>query len=340
MEFQTEGGHFTKANKVKNLKIPLAREFFDFGIVWMLREVELAAIRHEHIKMDFTTRRVSFTLPVSKTDQKAVKTTRVLQCLCEDKVRLPSCPWFTSARLVDGVMNLDTQAACINVKKNLGCKAQLIADWRRLFDPQVSGHSARRAGALRYIHLGWAIPRVAYLGRWRSNVIYEYVQEALASLPANQGHAFGRADHITTGGSDTNQQQPNIHFEKQQTDLREDWEEVKNYFLVTMEAVKTDQNQAFKNLDAEVENFREKFGDSGTLPKLVQSTASKVIHLYHDIATCSPPFAWKTLCGWHYAKSEFVFLNQGTKSRTVRSVDNSRGAVKVRLASYLRQLAL
>ena len=52
------------------------------------------------------------------------------------------------------------------------------------------GHSARRTGALRYIRHGWAIPQVAYLGRWKSAVIYEYVAEALESLPVNANQSF------------------------------------------------------------------------------------------------------------------------------------------------------
>jgi hypothetical protein len=74
-------------------------------------------------------------------------------------------------------------------------KAQLVADWKELFGKNSTGHFTRRSGALQYIRGGWSVSQVAFLGRWKINVILEYAKEALQSIPLN-------ADKKLFGGSE------------------------------------------------------------------------------------------------------------------------------------------
>ena len=288
----------TKAPK----KVPLAAELFEFGVIWMLREVELAAIKKDHILLDFQNKKVTFTLPVSKGDQEASQVKRVLQCLCGRNICYMSCPFYTSVRLLDRMRALGLSRACMNRKSRLASKAQLVEDWRLLYGTMVSGHSARRTGALRYIRQGWAIAQVAYLGRWKSSVIYEYAAEALESLPVNVGEVFGPKREtpdtgLVAGG-----------FEGASKD---EIEGIKNYLLAELEAAKVDQNKALQNLDKEVDELRARDIRLGNkLPPAVQSLPSRVVHYNMDIASCSPPRAWRTVCGWHYHRSDFVFVTK------------------------------
>ena len=283
-------------------RVPLAAELFEFGVIWMLREVELAAIRKDHIFLDFQNKKVTFTLPVSKGDQEALQVKRVLQCLCERNICYMSCPFYTSVRLLDRMRALGLSRACMNKKAKLASKAQLVDDWRLLYGTMVSGHSARRTGALRYIRQGWAIAQVAYLGRWKSSVIYEYAAEALESLPVNVGDTFGAKRELPDTGPQANS------FVGVS---REEVEGIKNYLLAELEAAKVDQGQALQNLDKEVEELRARDIRLGNkLPPAVQSLPSKVVHYNMDIASCSPPRAWRTVCGWHYHRSDFVFVTK------------------------------
>ena len=245
---------------------------------------------------------MTFTLPVSKGDQEAAEVKRVLQCLCEHNVCLLSCPFYTAVRLIDRMVALGLNRACTNRKKKAASKAQLVEDWRILCGTKVSGHSARRTGALRYIRRGWAIPQVAYLGRWKSSVIYEYAAEALESLPVNVGDTFGAKREVQEW---TNNPGKGEHTSK------EELENVKNYLLAELERAKADQESALTALDAEVEDLRKRDQRLGNrLPPIVQSVASKVIHYNMDIASCSPPRAWRTMCGWYYHRSDFVFITK------------------------------
>lgn len=83
--------------------VPLARELFEFGVIWMLREIELSHVTKGHLKVDVEHRRVVLTIPVSKTDQEAQSMTRMLQCLCEGKECATGCPLRISAMLVFGM---------------------------------------------------------------------------------------------------------------------------------------------------------------------------------------------------------------------------------------------
>eukprot|EP00435_Cladocopium_sp_Y103_P024202 s286_g5.t3 len=197
---------------------------------------------------------------------------------------------------------LDLNLACVTQKKKPATKAQLVADWKLLFGEKVSGHSPRRTGALRLIRRGWSIPQVAFLGRWKSSVIYQYAAEALESLPVNTGGAFANMGN-TTSSVQTNTGVTGPTYEEV--------EEVKNYLLAELSLVKADQLKATQALDAEVEAMKERSKHNGDrLPPVVQAMASKIVHYNMDMANCSPPQAWKTLCGWHYHRSDFVFVTK------------------------------
>lgn len=75
-------------------------------------------------------------------------------------------------------------------------KAELVKEWNALFGPGITGHSPRRSAALQYIRRGWAIAQVGYLGRWKSNIILEYAQEALESMALNVDKKLGVNDLV------------------------------------------------------------------------------------------------------------------------------------------------
>ena len=58
--------------------------------------------------------------------------------------------------------------------------------WKSKLKEEMSGHSARRSGAMMYVRAGLPIQEVAFLGRWKSNVVLNYAEEALEEVPANQ----------------------------------------------------------------------------------------------------------------------------------------------------------
>eukprot|EP00971_Amphidinium_carterae_P304667 6054314-Amphidinium_carterae.1 len=70
-------------------------------------------------------------------------------------------------------------------------KAAMVTSWQSLVisgGPRLTGHSARRSGALSLVRGGSHLDRVRRLGRWKSEEAFSgYVQEALDELPVEAG---------------------------------------------------------------------------------------------------------------------------------------------------------
>ena len=300
-----EGKSFSVTSMGKKVSVvPAAKELFEFGVVWMLREIEISLIRLEHLKLDLEAKKVTLTLPVSKMDQEGASVSRTLQCLCESNTCCTGCPLRITAAAVFKAEDAGLDYISFTNKGKKATKRQLIREWQKLYGPATSGHSARRTGALRYIKHGWAIAQVAYLGKWKSSVIYEYAAEALESLPVNTNRAF-ISELYGTKGSDMGGE------EKGQPDVGRKLDDVRNYLTAELAIFKESSERAFKALDFEVEALKKKSEkQGGSLAPYVQSINSKVVHRNWDMAACTPPLAWRTLCGWHYFRSDFIFCTK------------------------------
>ena len=161
---QTERGHVHKPALL-----------FAFATLWMLREIELALVMKEDIQIQEDNRIASL----------------YLRCKGECSIANP-CPFAISKEALDDMSIEDTQVAHLLSDGIEATKDDIIKSWRLIFGKKVSGHSARRSGALQYIRKSWRVPQVAFLGRWKSNVILQYAEEALATTPvmANQTAAL------------------------------------------------------------------------------------------------------------------------------------------------------
>lgn len=48
----------------------------------------------------------------------------------------------------------------------------------------------------------------------------------------------------------------------------------------------------------------------GELPRMVQSLRSGVIYQNASYLLCSPPYAWRTTCGWTYNSAAYSFVQE------------------------------
>lgn len=78
-----------------------------------------------------------------------------------------------------------------NSKGKQASKLEMVNTWRTSTGMPVSGHSARRLGAMAYVRKGMSIQELAFLGRWRSTVVLTYAEEALQTVPSNAGLKSG-----------------------------------------------------------------------------------------------------------------------------------------------------
>ena len=283
-----------------NGKVKFAFELFLFCMVWMLREIEAAMFHVEDLYLDEEKKLVTLSWPVSKTDPEARGVKRTLQCLCGGTCS-SECPYKVSADLVKKVTEFNGQHSLLAVTKSgQGVeKSQVVASWAHLFGMKVGGHSARRTGALEYIRSGWEVPQVAYLGRWKSSVILSYAQEALETVPAN-----------AKCQAKTGNLYPQEFLDR---------EEVAQMLQDTKDKVKRDISKLkadMKTADDKVKELSDTFEkcnaeSNGSLPAFVMSLHSQVVHDNVDTLLTSPPFTWRTKCGWYYSSSHYSFKAEG-----------------------------
>lgn len=287
-------------------KVKWAPLLFACGVHWMMREIEIAALTSKNVTFDDKSRLVTLTWRESKMDQEGATISRTLQCLCSGSCDI-ACPYAVLEVLVNqaGLQGNEGAALSVSAEGTVATKAQLIADWRDLYGKEISGHSSRRTGALQYIRGGWSVSQVAFLGRWKSNVILEYAKEALQSIPLNADkRLFGMVEGFQapqevqdTNVRPTNQHQSNI--------------ELVGKLRAEIDSFMDGSKAKSHELDRKVQALEAKFeGYTKFLPCLVKSTRTQVMHRNNKIFLCSPSFMWKTTCGWSYYNSDYEFSNE------------------------------
>ena len=164
---------------------------FAWACAWMLREVELNNMQWGHITELQDAKTVRLTLPTSKTDQRGIGTRRTLTC-CGMAKCTRSCPWMLW-KMLKAHKERDSKDGdwmFVDQKGKHLTKAKTVQGWKELSNVLVSGHSARRSGAMAYVRAGLPIQELAFLGRWKSSVVLRYAEDALQDVPANDKCKF------------------------------------------------------------------------------------------------------------------------------------------------------
>ena len=307
-EGKKEVREFTKELLVRaaTCSVKFPHLLFMFGMVWMLREIEIAAISTGDFLVNHLEKRVSLLWKSSKKDQEGLRIKRTLQCLCEGECAV-ECPFKVTLDLIKAVesFNGSDSAIALTRRRMAPSKDQMTKAWSRTFGQKVGGHSARRTGALSYIRAGWDVGQVAYLGRWNSNIILEYAREALEEVPVNKQTVAKATDLY-----------PARCLEKEET-------------LVSLLDTQAKTQQEIKRMKSDVKAVKEKVEDTvqqlekwaeagDNLPERVQSTHSKVVHANQATLAVSPPFSWRTKCGWHFHFSHYVFVKASMEVTCVK----------------------
>ena len=64
-------------------------------------------------------------------------------------------------------------------------RAHTAKCWAKALHEELTGHSARRSGAMYYTRKGLDIQDISFLGRWRSSAVFRYMEEAMQERPMN-----------------------------------------------------------------------------------------------------------------------------------------------------------
>ena len=254
---------FQKADKA----VKFGKELFDFCVVWMLREIELAALNTEDLVTDHISKRVCLNLKLSKMDAEGKGIRRTLQCLCTSNNCGSECPYWISVNLVNLVERFNGTGSPLALVKNreLATKAQVIKTWRWLYGPEVSGHSGRRTGAPNYIRSGWAITQVAHLGRWKSNAILGYAEEALEQMPTNLHLPVPTVDKAGVLGLES------------KAITEEDFVQWKAQLKKEMESLRENMQKSEENQSEQMDYWAKLYKENpGSMPRKIQNKISSI----------------------------------------------------------------
>ena len=151
----------------------------------MFRAIEAAQISAKDVVVKLEERVVKHFIPKSKADQRCLGTWRMLKCCGKpdcDKL----CPFSLAVDALNDMKCNDDQAPPFpDEKGNRVSKIHMVTAWANLLDPEMTGHSARRSGAMAYARAGVSVHYIQFLGRRKSSAVFRYIEEALMEVPLN-----------------------------------------------------------------------------------------------------------------------------------------------------------
>eukprot|EP00438_Fugacium_kawagutii_P013979 Skav200730 [mRNA] locus=scaffold274:57547:58635:+ [translate_table: standard] len=158
---------------------------YGLAVVWMLRAGEVADLKMGDVDVCFQSKLVVLSIRKSKTDQAAKGVKRTLKCCSREECER-ICPFSLTVRILAERVNAKANEALFKtigrVKRD---RSHVSKWWAKTLDPQLTGHSARRTGAMMYTRMGLQLADLAFLGRWRSSAVFRYMEEAMQERPMN-----------------------------------------------------------------------------------------------------------------------------------------------------------
>ena len=188
---------------------------YAWATVWMLRSVEAAAVRVKDVRVKHRAKTVTLNIRKSKTDQSALGVKRTLKCCGEDTCSR-FCPWNMAIRSLAE----HTDDKLYLFPDSEGCqvpKVKMVKSWMENINESMSGHSARRSGAMMYARNGTPVQEIAMLGRWKSSCVFRYIEEAVQDIPLNnfrEAQQIPKAPRVPPETEEVSTSKPSKHAGK------------------------------------------------------------------------------------------------------------------------------
>lgn len=264
---------------------------YAFACIWMLRAAEAVKVKVKHLRLDHLTKTVSLVIPHSKMDQRGKGVTRTFTCMCWEGSCDRWCAWGCAIRCLAEHTDGDGEAplfkGVVRGGKKSVSKAQMVRGWNRDVAPTITGHSARRSGAMRYTRAGLDITTIGFLGRWKSSAVLRYVEEAMSEMPANTRQE-GRRTEAPEKGEDNP-----VRASNEEPILR-DAHEVEKHVTVHEKVVKFVKDKEAIVIPADPEDE--------DMWAISSHSRGKVAHVVTKASWGLDLDSWQAHCGWHFAQ--------------------------------------
>lgn len=199
-----------------------ARDITMIACWWMLRGIEAAAARFQHIWFHETniTRFVYFTLPVQKNDPTGLCVTRGHPCICKTGEPNALCPFHAMQQHMKRIHHLfrDTPPEHLPLiptdEGDFATKSHIMKIFSSAIGltetpltrpgprgeplPRFGEHVCRVSGAQFLSRMGYSLEAIL-IGRWGSDAVKRYIQEApLAATPSHMVPSTSPPIHPTS----------------------------------------------------------------------------------------------------------------------------------------------
>ena len=273
--------------------------FCILGGFFLTREIEISLALYDHIQFNDTNLSVSWNLPASKTDVRALGEHRSWGCIC-DAARSPACPYHTAK---DHIQHMQMRFPFVQgtgsrslplfpnesggfITKNLAVRT--IQEMARAIGDvpddntgidRYGGHSLRTGGAHMLAATGLDSVKIQALARWRSPMVAHYA--GLAPLKAVTEDFKDKAS--ASGPSVRNNH---------------------NALLKQLESM-ANNIEALLLREAALEMAIDDLKTTSTLTYIMNAVSLKW-HLASPSTDGTSSATWKSPCGWHYGVGSYT----------------------------------
>ena len=276
-----------RSSKQKEVKSPALA--YAWATVWMLRAAEVVVVKIGHVSISHSPRTVSLFIPRSKTDQRERGVSRTLRCSCTADCEA-FCAWGLALKLLASLETNDPTKFLFPDNRGFKVKkATLVRAWQKHLNSKMSGHSARRSGAMGHARRGTSVANISFLGRWKSSAVFRYVEEALQFVPSNDNKisyencVSKNEDNYQAVGSEVK------FLEGITKEVAKEAEDPKQKVVQPKSSVKITQEVKIEEAD---ELFAIAPGRNRT----------RMVHWVSKAAWGADLDSWATACGWKFAR--------------------------------------
>ena len=162
---------------------------YAWACIWMLTAIEASNMQVRDVLVKFKEKQVKLNIRKSKTDQRGAGAWRTLEC-CGNHSCSRDCPFELAVTALSVVKSNEGNTLLFpDFQGKPVSKLHMVPACAHHLDKEMSGHSARRSGAMRFARQGLNVHSIQFLGRWRSSAVFRYIEEAMTEVPMNTGTA-------------------------------------------------------------------------------------------------------------------------------------------------------
>ena len=297
------------------------------GIWFMLRENELSSAKMADLQLEAN--EVRMTVPVHKTDSYGTLCSRTLRCCC--RIRQSGlCPWHAGERHLVRLslhpkLTRSYHLPLFPTDQGVAAsKYMMIQAFRRMIaatgtpttrsDPQArdmqrfSGHVLRVSGAQLLASSGIAVQLIQLLGRWTSQAVMRYVQEAhMVQLPNLPLAVVGSREQLKHNSELRLSMAADLAAVAHSSDRGASDEPQLEETEAGVEAPPA-KTFDLSHLQAQIDAIQ--LAIQKPQQAYVARHRGKVLHIGMLEELHTPPQAWKTRCGWSYGLTNFIRLSE------------------------------